>query len=234
MTWACFDNIGRSMMDLLYFVERPKELSKIVNIHNEESLIKVLQGNQGAIIATAHLGNFPLMFVSLVQKGYKVNVVIRSMRDEGFGKFMYELCALWKIKMIETFPQRHFIKEAFGALKRNELLVILLDEVVPREEGVLVDFFNSKVARGPGPLLFHERLGSPILPMFIAQDKEERFDIFIEEPLKVEKGFSVDENMVKNISTLTTIIETFVRKYPAQWGGWLNKRWISSRTVKIA
>lgn len=232
MTRACFDNIGRSMMDLLYFVERPKKLSKIVTIHNEESLIKALQGNRGAIIATAHLGNFPLMFVSLVQKGYKVNVVIRSMRDEGFGKFMYDLCALWKINMIETFPQRYFIKETFSALKRNELLVILLDEVVSKEEGVLVDFLGSKVARGPGPLLFHERLGSPILPMFIAQNKEGHFDIFIEEPLEVEKGFSVDENRVKNISALTATIEVFVRKYPTQWGGWLNKRWISSRMGK--
>ena len=28
MTKACFDNIGRSMMDMLYFVERPKELAR--------------------------------------------------------------------------------------------------------------------------------------------------------------------------------------------------------------
>jgi KDO2-lipid IV(A) lauroyltransferase len=175
------------------------------------------------------------MFVSLVQKGYKVNVVIRSMRSEGFGKFMYDLCALWKINMIETFPQRHFIKETFAALKRNELLVILLDEVVPQEEGVMVDFFNSKVARGPGPLLFHERIGAPILPMFIAQDSEGHFDIFIEKPLNIEKRFSADENMMKNISALTSTIESFVRRYPAQWGGWLNKRWISqSVTVPTA
>ncbi|MCX5681412.1 MAG: lysophospholipid acyltransferase family protein, partial [Candidatus Omnitrophica bacterium] len=234
MVRACFDNIGRSMIDLLYFVERPKKLSKIVKFHNEEILTQALQENRGAIIATAHLGNFPLMFVSLVQRGYKVNVVIRSMREKGFSKFMYDLCALWKIKMIETFPQRHFVKETFSALRRNELLFILLDEVVPQEEGVSVPFFNAQVMRGTGPLLFHERIGSPILPMFMVQDKEGHFDIFVEEPLKVESRFSVEENMVKNISALTETIESFVRKYPTQWGGWLNKRWIAQGVVTPA
>jgi len=230
MTKACFDNIGRSMMDMLYFVERPKELAKIVRVHHEERLKKVLEARRGVVVATAHLSNFPLMFLSLVSCGYKVNVVIRAMRDKGFSKFMYKLCALWKINMIETLPKKNFIKETFGALQRNELLVILLDEVVPDDEGVKVSFFGSQVTRGTGPMIFYDRLGSPILPMFITQDNEGSFDIFIEESLYVEKTMSVQDNMIKNIASLTNTIESFVKKYPTQWGGWLNKRWISHRT----
>lgn len=231
MVRACFDNIRRCMMDLLYFVERPKELLKIVRIHHEERLQEALQARQGVIVVTAHLNNFPLMFVSLVVKGYKVHVIIRTMREKGFSKFMYDLCALWKINMIETLPKKHFIKETFGALRRNELLFILLDEVVPEEEGVKVPFLGSYVTRATGPLLFQERHGSPIVPMFITQEKDGSFDIFIEEPLVLERTMSPEENTLKNITSLTMIIESFVKKYPTQWGGWLNKRWISSRAL---
>ena len=231
MTRGCFDNIGRSMMDMLYFVKRPKKLSKIVCIHNEDRLRKALEEKRGVIVTTAHLSNFPLMFLSLVSRGYKVNVVIRSMRDKGFGRFMYDLCALWKINMIETLPKKNFVKETFGALRRNELLVILLDEVVPTEEGVQVPFFASKVTRGTGPMLFHNRQGSPILPMFIAQKEDGHFDIFVENPLTVEARLSPHENMVKNIANLTATIESFVKKYPTQWGGWLNKRWFPSSVL---
>jgi KDO2-lipid IV(A) lauroyltransferase len=217
--------IGHSMVDLLYYLNHPKELSKIVHFENEDHLKKALEPGRGVIAVTAHLSNFPLMFVSLVQKGYKVNVVIRKMRDEDFSKFMYQQCDKWNINMIETSPRKEFLRRSLGALKHNELLFILLDEVVPQEGGVGVRFFNSDVSRAPGPMLFMERTGSPVLPMFIAQEENKDFRIFIEKPFEIQAGGTKEENTVKNISGLTNIIESYVRRYPLQWGGWLNKRW---------
>ncbi len=217
--------IGYSMMDLLYYLNRPKELSAIVHFENEDYLKKALHLGRGVIAVTAHLSNFPLMFVSLVQKGYKVNVIIRKMRDADFGKFMYHQCHKWNINMIQTSPKKEFFRESLGALKRNELLFILLDEVVSKEGGVAVKFFNSDVSRAAGPMLFLERTGASILPMFIVQDEKHDFRIFIEKPFKVYTGGTKEENVIINITGLTNIIEGFVRLYPLQWGGWLNKRW---------
>ena len=218
-------SIGYSMMDLLYYVERPKELSKIVHFEHEDHLKKALESGQGVIAVSAHMSNFPLMFVSLVQKGYKVNVIIRTMRDENFSQFMYQLCDQWGIHMIQTSPRKGFLRETLGALQRNELLFILLDEVVAKENGIQVKFFGREVTRATGPVLFLQRTGSPILPMFIAQDEQKHFKIFIEQPLKIHQEGGKQENMVKNITGLTNIIEGFVKQYPLQWGGWLNKRW---------
>lgn len=224
MTESCIRNIGHSMTDLLYYVERPEELSRIVGIEQEDRLKNALTGGKGAIAVTAHLGNFPLLFVSLVQRGYKINVIIRPMRNKVFSRFMYELCEQWKINMIQTVPARTFLKESLDALKRNELLFILLDEVVDRDAGIEVDFLNNKVCRAAGPLLFHRRMGSPVLPIFMVKENK-RFRIFIEPALDVENKFSQTENDYRNISALTRVIEFFVKKYPVQWGGWLNKRW---------
>jgi Kdo2-lipid IVA lauroyltransferase/acyltransferase len=222
---AYVKSVGHSMMDLLYYVERPEALSKIVSFEYEENLKKALAQGRGVIAVSAHLSNFPLMFVSLVQKGYKVNVIIRRMRDPQFSKFMFNLCTKWGINMIQTAPPKQFFRESLGALKRNELLFILLDEVVAKEDGVKVQFFNREVTRAPGPMLFFKRTGSPILPMFIVKEPNKHYKIFIEEPLKVHEAGTPEENIVRNIATLTTIIEGYVRRYPLQWGGWLNKRW---------
>ena len=213
------------MMDLLYYLNRPKELYKIVHIENEDHLKEALSLGRGVIAVTAHLSNFPLMFVSLVQRGYKVNVIIRKMRDADFSKFMYQQCHKWNINMIQTSPKKEFLRESLGALKRNELLFILLDEVVPKEGGVTVRFFNSEVSRAAGPMLFLERTGAPVLPMFIAQENNNGFGIFIEKPFEIYAGGTKEENTVKNIMGLTNIIEGYVRRYPLQWGGWLNRRW---------
>jgi len=218
-------SIGYSMMDLLYYVCRPNQLSKIVHFEHEDRLKKALASGKGVIAVSAHMGNFPLMFVSLVQKGYKVNVVIRSMRDENFSRFMYRLCDPWGIRMIQTSPAKQFVRETLAALKRNELLFILLDEVVAKEDGVKVKFLNREVARARGPVLFFERTSAPILPLFIVKDEKNHFKIFVEQPFVIDKGGSAQENMVKNITGLTQIVERFVNQYPFQWGGWFNKRW---------
>jgi len=200
-------------------------LLKIVAIKNEEHLIDALKAGKGVVVVSAHLGNFPLLFVSLVRKGYKVNVIIRKMRNENFSKFIYDLCAKWGVNMIQLEPRRNFIKESLKVLRKNELLFIMLDEVVPKDSGIVVDFFNRKVERAVGPMLFHDRVGSPILPIFIVQEEEGILNICIKESMKIEGGLSPDENNHKNISNLTQKIEQIVTQYPLQWGGWLNKRW---------
>ena len=221
-------SIGYAMMDLLYYVHRPRQLSKIVHFEHEDHLKKALESGKGVIAVSAHMGNFPLMFVSLVQKGYKVNVVIRSMRDKNFSHFMYRLCGRWGINMIQTSPAKQFLRESLGALKRNELLFILLDEVVARENGVQVKFLNREVTRATGPVLFFERTSAPVLPMFIVKDEKKHFKVFIEPPFEIDRQGSAKENMVKNITGLTNIVERFVSQYPFQWGGWFNKRWALS------
>jgi len=225
LTKRYIKSIGDAMMDLLYYVERPCQLSKVTQIENEDHLKRSLELGRGVIAVTAHMGNFPLMFVSLVQKGYKVNVVIRSMRDENFSKFVFYLCAKFGINMIQTSPGKQFLKESLGALKRNEILFFLLDEMVAEKNGVKVRFLNRDVVRAKGPILFLERTSSPILPMFIVQDEKRHFKIFIEKPFEIIRAGSDDENMVKNIAGLTNVIEHYVKQYPFQWGGWFNKRW---------
>jgi len=228
MTKRYIKSIGYAMMDLLYYVDRPKDLSKITLVENEDSLKEALKLGRGVIAVSAHFGNFPLMFVSLVQKGYKVNVVIRGMRDENFGKFMFQQCDKWGIKMIPTSPGKQFLKESLGALKRNELLFFLLDEVVPQQNGVKVNFFNREVIRAAGPVLFLERTSSPILPMFIVQDDKKHFKIFIERALEIYKGSDDRENLEKNIIGLNTVLEHFISRHPFQWGGWFNKKGFGS------
>ncbi|MDD3375169.1 MAG: lysophospholipid acyltransferase family protein [Candidatus Omnitrophica bacterium] len=229
MMKECFRTLGDSMIDMLYYVNRPQEFSEVFSIHGEECLKKAQKKAKGVVCVTAHLGNFPLMFMGLVQKGYKVNVIIRPMRDKDFSEFMFGLCSQWGINMIQTAPKKQFIKKTLACLQRNELLFILLDEVVPKESGVDVDFLNCKVTRSVGPVLFYERLGSAIVPMFVVKDHNGHFDIFIEKELAVENNFSSEENTIRNISSLSQTIEFFVKKYPLQWGGWLNKRWAQNR-----
>jgi KDO2-lipid IV(A) lauroyltransferase len=128
--------------------------------------------------------------------------------------------------MIQTSPRKKFLKDSLAALSRHELLFILLDEIPSIENGVKVEFLDREAIRAKGPILFLERTSSPILPMFIGQDEKNHFKIFVEEPFEIEKKGTDLENMDKNINGLSNIVEHFVKRYPFQWGGWLNRKMV--------
>jgi len=226
MTKACLKSISRGMMDLLYYVRRPGPLLGKTYFSNEVYLKAALEKGRGAVVVSAHLGNIPLLFVALVNLGYKVNVIIRPMRDKNFSQFMFGLCARWGINMIETVPMRSFLKSSLQALHKKELLFILLDEVVEDEFACKVDFFGQQVNRALGPVLFHERSHAPIVPLFIVEDENNRFRICVHKELEDNAIGREPGEKAQVISVVTKIIEKYVTQYPTQWGGWLNKRWI--------
>lgn len=231
MIRECLRRAAGMMIDMIYYVEHPKELTPRVVTHEEQRLREALDRGKGVIAVTAHLNNFPLMFVSLIQKGYKINVIIRPMRDPEFSKFMFGQCKKWGVHMIQTKPRREFLKETYGALNRNEILFIVIDEIPPDGAGVPVTFFGEEVKRATGPLLFYRKFGSPILPMFITQDEQNRFHVHIEEEVKIQEGPAAETD-AENMNTMTAVIEKYIRFYPEQWGGWFNKRW--SETQRLA
>ncbi|MBZ0166049.1 MAG: lysophospholipid acyltransferase family protein [Candidatus Omnitrophica bacterium] len=233
MTSQCLRQTGRTMIDLLYFVERPQLFSQQVIIHGEDHLIRALDQKKGVIVYTAHLNNFPLMFVALVQKGYPVNFLIRPMRDPEFSRFMFDLCAKWHINMIPTKPRRDFLRRSYAALENNELLFIMMDESPPDNKGTPVPFLGQTVKRAPGPLLFYKKFQSPVLPMFIVQDEQRRFHVYVEPEIKIVEGTDRQDFEERNTASMTAVIEKYVRKYPLQWGGWLNKRWSETSALPM-
>ncbi len=232
MTRKCLRRAGQLMIDMIYFVEHPGELTPRVIMHGEDRLKEALGRNRGVIACTAHLNNFPLMFVSLIQKGYKVNVIIRPMRDPEFSRFMFAQCEKWGVHMIPTKPRREFLRETYGALQRKELLFIVIDEIPPDNAGVPVTFFGREIKRATGPLLFHRKFRSPILPMFITQDEQNRFHIHIEDEIPVNANGRSPAEESRDMNAINAVIEKYIRFYPEQWGGWFNKRWSENqRTI---
>ncbi len=221
---TCLKNIGYSMLDLLYYVERPRKLEKKVVMHGETHLQDVLENGRGALCISGHLGNFPLLFVALILRGYKVNVIIRPMRNRGFSRFMFSLCDVWGINMIQTQPRKNFLRETLRSLKRNELLFILFDEI-PNDEGVDVEFFGQTVQRARGPVMFHERTGAAMVNVFTHKDTQGMFHINIEPAIKSALAPGTAEFESDIIRQLTRSIEDQIRRHPEQWGGWFNKRW---------
>jgi len=231
----CFNHFGNGMVDLIYLLDRPDMIADLVKIEGKEYLDNALKSGKGAILVSAHFGNFILMYLRMVQLGYKTNVIMRRTRDEEFEKYISEFRQQRGIHAIYDLPPRKCVQDCLRALRNNEVLFILLDQNYGSAGRVFVDFFGQKAATAAGPVIFSNRTGAPILPIFIERGhpngRIDNHKIVIEPPLEVERGKDDEETTVLNIAKLTKIIERFIRRNPEQWGGWMHNRW-KSKTIE--
>jgi len=143
----CYKNFGRGMVDFIYFIDRPKIISENVEIVGKENLDNVLKQGKGAIFVSAHYGNFFLMYLRIIQAGYKTNVIMRRVRDEKWEEYTTNLRRELGIQTIYNLPPRRCVQGCIKALRNNEVLFILLDQNYGGDGRVFVDFFGKKAAK---------------------------------------------------------------------------------------
>ncbi|MBP9853434.1 MAG: hypothetical protein KBD53_01045 [Candidatus Omnitrophica bacterium] len=224
-----FQNFGRGMVDLLYYADRHALSDQNIKIVGQEHLDQALSKGNGVILTGGHFGNFILMYQKLVRAGYKTNVIMRRVRDHAFEQYITELRQESGIKTIYDLPAKKCVVDSLKALRNNEVLIILLDQNYGQHGRVFVDFFGLPAATAAGPVVFSMRTKAPILPIFCLQDddKEMGLKIVIEPELTLEQGIDEEDTIYRNVSAITGRIETYVRNYPHEWGGWIHRRWKS-------
>ena len=225
----CFDNLAIGMIELIYFIDRPKKIIEKVRIEGKEHLDAALSKGHGAVLLSAHLGNFILMYLRMALEGFKVNCIMRRVRDEEFEKHISKFRNENGIQTIYSLPHRQCVGNALKSLRNNEILFILLDQNYGEDGRVFVDFFGQPAATATGPVVFSQRAEAPILPIFIVRENKDQYKIIIDPPVELKAAAVGDAEMVQNVAQLTKIIEAKVRRYPHEWGGWLHRRWKSKQ-----
>jgi len=226
----CFIFVAKSGLELLFFMNKPKLVKRRVEIVGKENLDSALAKGKGVILVSGHFGNFPLMLLRIKLEGYETSSIMRQMRDNRTEKLFMEKRKKFNIKTIYNQPRSLCVETTLKTLRNNELVFIPIDQNFGTG-GVFVDFFGKKAATPAGPVVFALRTKADIIPCFIVRQEDDTHKIIFEEPLNLEEGATFQETVIINIQKLTNIIESYIRKYPAQWG-WIHRRWKSRPSLK--
>jgi len=220
----CFKNLGKGMMELIYFMGHPLMIKEKVFFEGKHHLDEALKLGRGVIGVSAHFGNFPLMLLRLAQEGYKTNAIIRSTRDPKIEEYFQNQRTSLGLHTIYSHPRQQCVNTSLSVLRNNEFLFIPLDQNFGSAGGVFVDFFGQKAATATGPVIFAMRTKAPILPVFIVRDGEDKHRVIFDPPLYLQEGANDQETVLINTDRITRIIEMYIRKYPQEWG-WMHRRW---------
>jgi len=221
----CFVFMAKASLELMSLMDKPALLKKQVSFVGKQSLDNALKHGKGVILVSAHFGNFPLMMARLSLEGYKVAGIMRPMHDPRIEGIFLKKRNKLNIITIYSQPRKACVDNSIRVLRDNRLLFIPIDQHFGTG-GIMVNFFGRKAATATGPVVLAQRTKSAVMPCFIVRQPDDTHKIIFEEALILEDGQTPENTLVSNIQKLTDIIESYIRKYPAEWG-WVHRRWKS-------
>ncbi|MDD3345570.1 MAG: lysophospholipid acyltransferase family protein [Candidatus Omnitrophica bacterium] len=221
----CFSNIAKGAVELMFFFDKPRLLKDKVEFVGVEHLDRALAKGKGVILVSAHFGNFPLLLGRLAVAGYKTGGIMKPMHDTRMEEVFRKKRDKYGVRTIYSQPRNTCVNETIQALRNNEIIFIPIDQNFG-SGGVFIEFFGQKAATATGPVILAQRTGAALIPCFIIRQPGDCHKAVFEPEMELVQGTGAHDTVTMNIQNLTDIIESYIRKYPAEWG-WIHRRWKS-------
>ena len=213
-------------MVLIDFLRQPnldaENISDFVTIDDETK--KILDGHDGGIIMTGHLGNWEAFLPALGLNGYPFVVVTQTQKSVGGQKFFNNIRSFPNISLI---PRTGGRKQMLQVLDDHKFLGLASDQNAG-SHGVAIPFFNKLVPTPKGAALFHRKTGMPIIVGFCILSKDLKYNL----TLRVMETSHISKDKLEAIVDINTrfseILENEVKSFPEQYF-WYHRKW--SRTL---
>ncbi len=209
-----FINWAKNIVDFLKHPIISKEkLKQRVEIEGLEHLDNALKRGRGAVIITAHIGNFEWGACRIAVEGYKI----------------WGLSLVRKNKLVEKFFESNRLSKGFKTLyinrmlnvfrmlKNNEIVAIPSDWDPTGQATRPFKFFGKTAYLPTGALMIALKSGAPLIPSFIwKKDKYNHFQI-VEKPIDLIREGDKETLINKNMEKVLEVMEKYIRDNISEW-----------------
>ena len=219
---AAFRQLGRTFFEFLALPahEARALLDRIEFVGWEPILARTREG-QGAVMVTAHYGNWELLGASFgFLTGGKVKYLLPAQTNEGSDRYLNEV----RRKVgIEPLTIGYGMRSGLRALRQGFSLGMLPDQDA-RQAGIHVPFFGRLASTHTGPARLAVRTGAPIGVALIERTGPGRFRARLRRVLTPRPGAPEDAEVERLTAEMTAEIEAGIRERPDHWY-WIHRRW---------
>jgi len=192
-----------------------------VEVVNNELVEIYLQKKESLILLTAHFGNWEFGALTLgIKYNFSMNVLAKKQSNEFVTRFMSEAREKFGNKEIFTGSS---VKELYKALLKKQIIGVVGDQRGPLE-GPRVKFFNRDTAVYTGTAVLSLKTKTPILSVFVARQKNNKYKIFIDELSFENLPQDQEEKVIEINRRYFNKLENMIKQYPEQWF-WMHKIW---------
>jgi len=215
------EHFARNLLDCFLQLADPEHARRTVTIEGLENLNAAIAHGNGVIGLGAHIGNFVLVGTRLGMEGYPVSTLFRVPEDERIKEIIERHLPSFHQRVIPSRPRRVAIRRVFEALKRNEIVFILGDNL---KRGKVQSFlFGQPVHTPRGPVTLALRSGAALVPMYLIRNYRGGLQLVIDSEILLIRNGNVYEDVTGNTRQIVRYLEGLIGRYPDQWN-WLTVR----------
>jgi KDO2-lipid IV(A) lauroyltransferase len=210
----------------LFMKRKPERILKKIEVNNIEIITKALAQNKGVLMFSAHFGNWELIpYILSPMVNMRLAVIARELDNP----LIEQKVLRFREKMgSDVIYKKNAVRSVLKNLEENRLVCMLIDQNTIEREAVFVDFFNNPAGTVPTIARIHLKKECPVIPFFLHYE-EDRIVLDMLEEVRFKPTGNMENDIRQLTQECTSIIETFVRKYPEQWL-WFHDRWRTQPT----
>jgi KDO2-lipid IV(A) lauroyltransferase len=217
-----FENAGITLLEFCQgaFLS-PEDLLGMFRIRGEENLVKALEGNNGVILISAHLGNWelaPQFLCCYLRKPF--TGVARKIGFKWLDHWVHHLRTHLGTKIID---KKEALPKMMQCLRRGEMLGLFVDQS-KRKQGVEVNLFGREASATPAAALLALRCKSPVLPVFCIREADGKLTLDVKAPLELKRTKDLRSDLQANTQIMMDAVEDMIREHLEQWA-WYQRPW---------
>lgn len=213
-TREVFRNFGKYLVDFFrQEVVDQRFIARRVAFTGREHLEQARRRGRGAILLSAHLGNYELGAAVAATAGYPMNAIVLNHQDPRIDRFFARRRGSTGVKPIAVGMA---LREGYRCLRRNELLGIVADRDF-FNNGIRLPFLGRTISVPKGPAIISLRTGAPIVPAFLVREEGERYRMIFESPIVPDPSRGEEPEIERMTREALGVLERYIRQYPTQW-----------------
>ena len=219
-----YANFGRSAAEFARMPIVAERINDYVTSSGHEYIIDSVRSGRGAILATAHIGNweYGACWVSR-HLGLPVNSLGADQRDPHITEMIKELRAIGGCKALGKSTD---LRAMMKALQNGEIIAVPVDQD-SKEHGVLSPFLGYPASSPSGPARLAAKTGCDVITCACVRRPDGvTFEMMFNPPLKGRDGGAFGKDIQSSVDDLNEQVSEIIRKYPDQWM-WMYPRWES-------
>jgi KDO2-lipid IV(A) lauroyltransferase len=199
-----------------------EEVIKNVSFENAEIIKKYQEEGKQFILVTGHYGNWELLSQSIaIHFDLTLVGVGRALDSKVMDEILIKNRERFNVEMVY---KKGAMKGCIRAIGKKKIVGILVDQHLPIEQSIDVEFFNHKVTHTPITAILSRKFELDLIPAFISTDDYENYVVKIYEPIKSIKTQNQEEDLLNMTQAQAKVLEEVIRAKPNQWF-WQHKRW---------
>ncbi len=217
---AMLSQHSRLWIDLLKHAGSSRDPRALVSkTLGTEHLLHARAGGKGALLLTAHVGNFELGGLFLRQLGIDLAAVYAPDPSPVVESHRERARTCMGVRGIPVTSSPLSFLAVLKALEGGTFVAIQGDRDYAGT-GRIMRFFGRDVSFPIGPFKLAAASGAPLLPVFVIREPDGRYRTVVEEPIRLGLAGSRiarADVLEAGLAVFVALLERTIRAFPSQW-----------------